>query len=75
MAPVRTARDDVVTPRPRNDDEMRAYREGVMARRQNQQPGNGQSGGGGSNGGCVVVLLGWIACAAGIVARVRGWSA
>lgn len=67
-----------MTPRPRNGDEMRAYREGVMARRQGQQLGKGQSGGGGSKGVCVVVLLGWIACAAGIgaaVARVRGWSA
>lgn len=64
-----------MSPRPRNGDEMRAYREGVMARRQGQQLGKGQSGGGGSNGGCVVVLLGWIAGAAATVARVRGWSA
>lgn len=68
-------RGQLVTGRPRNGDEMRAYRESVMARRQGQQLGNGQSGGGGSKGGCVVVLVSWIACAAGIVARVRGWSA
>lgn len=58
--------------RPRNDDEARAYREGVWARRQGQQLGGGSNSGNRNNrnhdrGTCVCMVLsftggiGWLA--------------